>query len=245
MGGVDFGLEVDEGGADALGEGFGGEGLGFFEGDGGGVEDADGVGVGEFLVAGPGFEGAVDEDGDDGDGAFRAAEDESEAGGDGADGAVFGAGAFGEDVDEVALIEALGGGADGGAVGVAAFDGEGVEGFHEPVEEAALEEGVAGHVMELARQGDADEPGIEEGLVVGDKEGGAGARGRWWRPGRGSGRGAWRGGGRGSVRSSIGGAGTRRCLRRGRCRGGRMGGWAWDWGSDLGVEISEDGFQRS
>lgn len=146
--------------------------------DGFPMADADAAAeeAGDFSVAGPGFEGAVDDDGEDGDFGFAAVEDEGDAGGELADGAVFGAGALGEDVDDVALLETFNGGADGGEVGVAAFDGEDIPEFEEVVEEAALEERVAGHVVDLAGRGDADEPGVEEGLMVGDHEHAAGFR---------------------------------------------------------------------
>lgn len=96
-----------------------------------------------FGVSGPSFVGTVDDDGEYRDGLFATIEDEDHAGGDGADGAVFAAGAFGKDVEEVAFVEDIDGHADGSEVCGAAFDGESVPEFHEVVEESAFEERIA------------------------------------------------------------------------------------------------------
>ena len=175
MCGAQFGLQFYHFVADLGCEFFGGPLAPGGGEDGVAVDDADGVRAWEFGGAGPGFEGAVDDYWDDRDVGFAAIEDQDHAGGDWADDAVGGAGAFGEDVDHVAFVQAFDGGADGPQVGFAAFDGEGVEEFAEVLEEPAAEEGVAGHVVDLAVGGEADEPGVEEGLVIGDQQDAASA----------------------------------------------------------------------
>src|SRR5258706_10271083 len=95
--------------------------------EGGAVEDADGVVLGDFYFAGPGLVGAVDDGGDYGDlGAFY---QERDAGLHGEEVGVGAAGAFGEHGEDFAFVDSAEGFFHGGDVGLAAAHGEAVEHF--------------------------------------------------------------------------------------------------------------------
>ena len=137
-----------------------GDGLAVYEADGGAEDDA--------AAAGPGGVGAFDGDWDCG--GFGLAGDQVEAAFELMDFAVERAGAFGEDDDSAVLLDAADERADGCQVAAAFFDGEGIEGADEAAKAGVIEERLAGHEIALAVQGHAAERGVQEALVVADKE---------------------------------------------------------------------------
>jgi hypothetical protein len=134
-------------------------------------DEGDGGGVGEFVVAREGLEGAVDADGEDGGGAFG--DEEANAGLGGEEVAVVGAGAFGEHEDAAAGFEDADGGFEAGRIGLVAVDGDGLPAAEEFADEGVIEEGFAGEEVDGFVEGLTDERGVEEGGVVAADEGGA------------------------------------------------------------------------